>query len=108
VDCPFHLSALGYKLDLSDEMGEGRRFVHPDGHPYYPIELPHDGCYSLDDCIRLMVDAAYKAACMTERFVTRFETPKPVPNCQLGEAYIKPRTCSVCGPGPCAYDHTRK
>lgn len=78
MDIPFNLAAYGYRADP----GNPNRFIHPDGHPFYPVEFKNpETRYTMGDCIQAIAQAAY----------TR--------GSKQAEASVEPelRHCNTCG-----------
>lgn len=155
---PFSLESLGYKQDPNIK----GRFVHPDGHPFYPVEYRENDKPNVGDCTRAIAHAAFVAGKSADRVDalrhcntcgltvdTRFKASKPIegfpgrgPRTQSetdanagafaqggthlpGDGGLRPekarcnrersragedvpRTCDICGIGPCARDNLQQ
>lgn len=127
MDVPFSLEALGYKKDPNVK----GRFVHPNGHPFYPVEFREHDKPNIGECTSAIAAAAYKAGADAEleehrpdllreehrskgeaaASASAFEqasNTKPMCNRELlRDKLAAPRTCSICGLGPCARDNVK-
>lgn len=76
MDTPFTLSALGYKPDPTNPL----RYIHPDGHPYHPIEFKDELSKTNGDCIRAIALAAFEHG-------KSWPTPERVTACIVGGGF---------------------